>query len=68
MDTTVRIIALVVITILTFLGPIITMLLVLVKVQDYHVAVNSKMDAYMRVANKAAKAEGVLEGRGKRSV
>lgn len=49
--------------ILQFTGPTITALIVLVKVQDYHMVVNSRMDELLNVTRSAAKAEGVIEGK-----
>lgn len=46
----------------TFTMPTLTILFTLIKVQDYHIAVNSKMDDLLDLTRRSAKAEGKLEG------
>lgn len=43
--------------------PTITALLVLVKVQDYHLVVNSRMDELLKATDRAGRAEGKAEGK-----
>ena len=47
----------------TFIGPTTLSLLAFMKAQETHLSVNSRLDAFMKNAVKAAHAEGALEGR-----
>lgn len=45
-----------------FLLPTLMALLALMKTQETHVAVNSRMDELLKITRTASRAEGVLEG------
>lgn len=47
--------------VVAFTAPTVTTLLVLVKIQDYHLLVNSRMDDLLRLTAKASRAEGALD-------
>lgn len=47
--------------VLQIVSPTLIGLMVLIQVKEYHTAVNSKMDAYIKLVETAAKAEGKLE-------
>jgi hypothetical protein len=50
-------------TILGFLAPTTLSLLAFMKAQETHLSVNSRLDAFMRNAELAARVQGVIEGR-----
>lgn len=50
-------------TILGFLAPTTLSLLAYMKAQETHLSVNSRLDAFMRNAELAARVQGVIEGR-----
>ena len=50
-------------TILGFLAPTTLSLLAFMKSQETHLSVNSRLDAFMRNAELAARVQGVIEGR-----